>query len=220
MSIYDVFMIGGRVEGSAAKTRLSKRGQKILVNNIAITLLATTFVPSIANAGFAAFNHDVLCQHEDAFPDGDRPTNIRISYDKTEYPDLGRAGRIHIEIGTGVSELMEMGKALGLSSGYRQIIRQAGPAGQVGNSITQSPDDPFVVAVNLRTTFYDLIGPDGQVQQQFPSYISDLKLSRVRETGFHSGSTPDVREYIELRLRDDYGHHHMRFEPRECKTLN
>ncbi|MEI6397611.1 MAG: hypothetical protein WCO71_02465 [Pseudomonadota bacterium] len=219
MSIYDVFIIGGRVDGSAAKTRLTKRGQKILVNNIAITLLATTFAPSIANAEFAAFNHDVFCQNLDANP-REKSTSIRISYDKTEYPELGRAGGIHIELGTGISELSEMGRSLGLSSGYRQIIRRAGPAGQAGNSITQSPDDPFVVAVKLGFTLYDLIGPDDQVQQQFPSYISDLKLSRVRETGFHSGSTPDVHEYIELRLLDDYGHHHMRFEPRECKTLN
>ena len=220
MSIYDVIIIGGRVAGSAAAIELSKRGQKFLVNNIAITLLATTFVPSIANAEIAAFNHDVFCRHDDAFPDGDRPTNIRITYDKTEYPDLGLAGGIHVEIGTGVSELREMGIALGLTSGYRQIIRRAGPAGQAGNSIRQSPDDPFVVAVNLPFTFYDLIGPDDQVQRQLHSFISNLKLSRVRETGFHSGSTPDVHEYIELRLLDDFGLHHMRFEPRECKTLD
>ena len=219
MSIYDVSIIGGRVDGSAAKTGLSKRGQKFLVNNIAITLLATTFVPSIANAEIAAFNHDVFCQNLDANP-REKSTSIRITYDKTEYPDLGLAGGIHVEIGTGVSELREMGIALGLTSGYRQIIRRAGPAGQAGNSIRQSPDDPFVVAVNLPFTFYDLIGPDDQVQRQLHSFISNLKLSRVRETGFHSGSTPDVHEYIELRLLDDFGHHHMRFEPRECKTLD
>ena len=181
--------------------------------------LALGLAAGAARADFATFDHDVLCQATDTTAAG-TSTSVKIVYDRSEFPENGRAGGIHVELNTGVSELSGMGAALGLDKPYGRVLRRSGPAGQVGNSIVQDKSDPFVVEVNLGFTTYDLIGADGKVAQQFSSFISVLDLTRVSERGFHDGDTADVQEFIELRLLDDFGTHHMRFRPSECKVLN
>lgn len=177
-------------------------------------------VGSPARADLAPFQHDILCQaHDTTAPN--TSTSVRIVYNRNEFTDLGRPGGIHVELNTGVSELSYFSAALGLAKPFCRVVRRTGPAGQVGNWIAQDTKDPFIAQVKLGFTSYDVLDDKGHaVEKQVNSFISDLRLSRVKETGFHSGSNADTREFLELVLLDDLGIHHMKFDTSECLLLN
>lgn len=171
-------------------------------------------VGTLAFADYAQFGHDVLCVGSD------QATSIKVGYDKTEFPSLGRAGGIHVEINTGISELVYMANRMGLEKPYRQILRRAGAAGQMGNVLIQDKHDPFVLNVKLGFTTYDLIRESGEPDRQYASFISNISLSRIYERGFHNSGSADTQEFIQLRIIDDFGTHNMRFAPTDCKVLN
>jgi hypothetical protein len=187
-----------------------------------IFLSATSFaligLSAHAAPSFAPFAHDIEC-----VASSDRSTRLSVVYDKTKRLDLGLAGEIRLELNTGISELSHFSGNLGLEKPYRRIVRRTGIAGQVGNWIEQDKQDPFVLQVRTGFVNYEVLEPAGKgVEKYAPSFISTLKLSRVKEKGFHdkAGGGSDTQEFLDLYLLDDYGTHHMRFVPSDCKLLN
>ena len=181
-------------------------------------LVAAVFPFAVHAAEFAPFDHDVECTSA-----SDRVTRLTVVYDKTKYLQYGRGGEIRVELNTGLSELSDFGGRLGLERPYQRIVRRIGIAGQIGNWIEQDGKDPFILQVRTGFENYQVLDASGKsVEKYAPSFLSHLRLSRVKETGFHdqAGGGTDTQEFLELNLLDDYGTHHMRFAPSDCKLVN
>ncbi len=180
-----------------------------------ISVLILLGISNISWATYQPFERDILCQSQ-----GVEGEVLKVVYNKTEYPNFGWQGGIHIEMNTGIGELSGFASSLGIRNSRRRTIRRSGPAGQVGNWIGQSSADPFVVNVKLGFTDYELLNAKGDIESTFGSFLSNLTISRVVDTGFHRGSSVDTQEYLLVRIDDDFGHHSTRFNQTDCKVLN
>ena len=177
-----------------------------------ILCLLSFFSASYAAADFQPFDREVTCISKNDFAE------LRIGYDKSEYPNFGWQGGIHVEIKTGVNSSLEgfVVKA-GLSTeGEKKVLRQAGPAGQVGNWIQQDTKEPIVSHVKLGFGSYDLIGKGGEVVGKANSFISDLTISKVKRNGFSQGSALKEQEFYLVEILNDFMHGYLRFELNEC----
>ncbi len=187
-----------------------------MVQKFACLILMLTFGLT-ASADYLPFNHDVLCKSHD----GDE-TEIKIVYDRSEFPENGRKGGIHVELNVGVGEFSAITQLWKVQQPFRRTLRISGPAGNPGNWLVQDTTDPLVAKAKVSFANWELIGDDGAVEQEFRSFIATVTLSKITETAIDENGIK-TQDYIQLRVNgglSGFGSHYARFASTDCKTLN
>jgi hypothetical protein len=160
-----------------------------------------------AQAAFQPFDRTVTCLSAN---DG---AALKVVYDKSEYPDFGWQGGIHVDLTSGNdSALIGLVEKAGLATdGSKKTIHIDGPAGQVGNWIQQDTTDPLIAHVSLSFTAFFLD------THQANTFIFDLSLSQATVTGLDNGDKLSTTKIYILHVLDDYGERWIPFDPSECK---
>lgn len=191
------------------------------MSRLFISLIAVLFASPVLADQFP-FNHDVLCRQT---APGTDQSSIKIVYDKTQHLDFGRIGQIKIEMNTGMGDLANIADAIGTKSPYRRILRTEGAAGQVGNLLLQDEKDPFVISTIVGFSKMDLIDDKGQIEKSLGNFLTTIRISRIQERGYFEAAYTKVvsRETILMEISgglDGFGHYYVRFDPKDCQTLN
>ena len=182
------------------------------MKKIQFLLVSTLFFQNIhADDLEAHFFNDVKCENRTR-------TSVEISYDPTTNQSLGRVGSIKVKINTGGGSLMGLGRGVGFKSGNRVELTLNGPAGQVGNSISQSKSDPFLIETLIGFTIVNAKNKDGKVLK-VKSYINGFKLTKIEETYLGKFYKTEKRSFIQLSIVSDFGSFTHRFEEKDCKKI-
>lgn len=123
----------------------------------------------------ADFEHNLRCISPKT------QASFEIYLDKSEFPNLGRPGGIHLNIQPGSSpELQDWVKGhYEGDSDKISMVTRTGAAGQVGNSLQQDAVDWFRIDSNIQWTNYVFLDSESNEIGSSFSYICAIKVKKL-----------------------------------------
>lgn len=185
-----------------------------------LCLVILIIIQNLAYADFMPFNHDIQCISNNDF------SRVKIVYNKSEYTGTHWQGGIHWEIFTGFNEqlsnVLKANKVVrnGLTDGSNKLITRAAAAGTLTDWIEQDSKEPIMMLSSLNNEYFKLI-ENGKAVGKFLTLIQDLRISKIKETGYNRADHRLVeKEYYLMELKGTGASALVKYKLSECRLLN